>query len=331
LNVHVFKALLQILHGLNFLHHNMIIHRDIKGDNVCMSAFVARIIDFGMARSLIVDGPRADNGEMLQHHIENNPEEHERQAHEGEEEEEPDDRRATRDVSCQRSTAQYSAPEAFLSKGHYDSKVDVWAVGCLLSELLYCCDSSQLTRNSSSSNKFLARFLFRPARNGDSSLPMILRYLVASPGDLVDAPGGTVKVISERMLSTLVSRGFIDREYLPAVNRGFTWVDLASKFPTPALPADEVPIFEKLRTLMMRMLTFDPDQRYSAADALNFLTGAVEHPVRLADNVLQEFRTLQQMLDEGRIGPHREKCLKFIRHVDPEHPSDPSPLSLLLD
>jgi hypothetical protein len=41
--------------------------------------------------------------------------------------------------------------------------------------------------------------------------------------------------------------------------------------------------------------------------------------------------TLQQMLDEGRIGPHREKCLKFIRHVDPEHPSDPSPLSLLLD
>ena len=183
-------------------------------------------------------------------------------------------------TSQQRSTPQYSAPEALLSNGHYDSKVDVWAVGCLLSELLYCCDASQLTRNSSSQNKFTLRFLFRPARHNDPPLPLILQHVVAPSDDLVDAaPGGSTKILSDRFLRSMVARGFIDPAHAEAVNRAFPWADLASKFPTPELPADEVPVFEKLRTLMMRMLSFDPDQRFSAAEALSFLTGTVEHPV----------------------------------------------------
>ena len=86
---------MQILHGVAFLHHNMIIHRDIKGDNVCMSGFVARIIDFGMARSLIIDDPKADGGEMLKHHRDNR-----------EDEKEVDDEE---DGACQLCPAQRSA------------------------------------------------------------------------------------------------------------------------------------------------------------------------------------------------------------------------------
>jgi serine/threonine protein kinase len=296
-----------------------------------MSGFVARIIDFGMARSLIIDAPREDGGEMLMHHIRVYEEQ-------GEEASFP-----TRTVSVeQRSTTQYSAPEAWLSKGHYDSKVDVWAVGCLLSELLYCCDSSQLVRNSSSRNRLTLRFLFPPEQHRNSlnpsSLPSILKHVVAPSDDLMDAASGAgAKVLSDRFWNSLVARGFIDPGHPEAVNRPFMWFDLASKFPTPELPPDEVPVFDKLRALMLRMLAFDPDQRFSAAEALCFLTGASEPTVRVADNLLQEFRTLQEMLDEStlpsasrREGLDRERCLQFIRHVDPDHPCEPSPLSLLL-
>ena len=307
------------------MHHNRIIHRDIKGDNICMSGFVSRIIDFGMARSLIFDGVRADGGEMLKHHIRY------AEADEENEEEMDDAALVPRMVSsCPRSTAQYSAPEALLSRGHYDSKVDVWALGCLLSELLYCCDATQLKANSQVATKFTLRFLFRPA-NGDS-LPLILGHVVAPAEDLVDAaPGGSTKRLSDRLWSSMAARGFIDTT-LGHSNDAFHWKDLASKFPTPELPVDEVPVFEKLRALMLRMLTFDPDQRCSAAEALAFLTGCDFHPVRVADNVLKEFNTLQQMLDEAvlRHTCHRNHFLDFIRHVDPENPSHPSPLSLLL-
>jgi serine/threonine protein kinase len=319
------------------LHHNGIIHRDIKGDNVCMSGFEARIIDFGMARSLIVEGQRADGGEMLRHHMNNA---------DAEEEEETDEPTfVTRSVSADpRSTAQYSAPEALLSRGHYDSKVDVWALGCLLAELLYCCDSDKLNANSAVSSKFTARFLFRPS-NSLGSLPLIMRHLVASPEDLVDAEAagtGGMKKLSDRRWSSMLARGFIDPSLPDAVNNPFAWSDLSSKFPTPAgrLPADEIPIFETLRSLMMRMLSFDPDQRCSAAEALSFLTQCEHRPVRVADSVLEEFKTLQQMLEDIQhrlahdirdSAKDRVKCQTFIRHVDPDHPSHPSPLSLLLN
>ncbi len=289
-----------------------------------MSGFVARLIDFGMARSLIVDGPRADGGEMKKHHDKYA----DADSDVGE--------FVTRDVSvAQRSNAQYSAPEALLSRGHYDSKVDVWALGCLLSELLYCCDSDKLERNSTSQTKFTARFLFRPARNFDGSLPLILSHAVASADDLVDAAAdGRSKRLSDRLWGRMVARGFIDASLPDAVNDPFPWSDLSSEFPTPALPAQEIPIFEKLRSVMLRMLSFDPDQRCSAAEALSLLTACEYHPVRVAADVLQEFNTLQEMLDDTKglvgQGSHHEKCLAFIRHVDAVHPSHPSPLSLLL-
>jgi serine/threonine protein kinase len=322
---------MQILHGVAFLHHNMIMHRDIKGDNVCMSGFVARIIDFGMARSLIIDNPKADGGEMLKHHIASMEDEKDVDDEEG-----ADGSFVVRQVSSvQRSAAQYSAPEALLSCGHYDSKVDVWALGCLLSELLYCCDKAQLQKNSTLSSRFLERFLFRPAHSGDSALPSILAHAVAAADDLVDVPhaGGRCKMFSDRAWSSLLARGFIEPRHA-AMNRSFAWSDLSSKFPTPELPADEVPIFEHLRALMLRMLAFDPDQRCSAAEALSFLTGAADHPVRVADAALQEFRTLQEMLDGFRLhddASRRDRCLRFIRHVNADLPSHPSPLALLLD
>ncbi len=155
----------------------------------------------------------------------------------------------------------------------------------------------------------------------------------------MDAPhagisGVCFKMFSDRAWSSLLARGFIEPKHAAMNRRGFAWTDLSSKFRTPELPADEVPVFEHLRALMMRMLAFDPDQRCSAAEALSFLTGAADHPVRVADAALQEFRTLQEMLDGFRLhddASRRDRCLRFIRHVNADLPSHPSPLALLLD
>jgi serine/threonine protein kinase len=264
---------------------------------------------------------------MLQHHIRN-------EVVEGDEEEESEDnfKLPTRAVSADpRTNCQYSAPEALLSAGNYDAKVDVWAVGCLLSELLHCCNSDVLREHGSSPYPlpFLARFLFRPPQ-GETSLPLIKKYLICAPDDLEDSGhDGTMKKLSDRAWNSLVSRGFISPVH---ENRSFPWEDICTRFKVPTLPAAEVPIFLKLRSLMLRMLAFDPDQRCSASDALRFLDPDA-HSERVDDRTLEEFRTLQQMLDDSKItqsSSQREKYLKFIKHVDPQDPSRPSPLAMLL-
>ncbi len=147
----------------------------------------------------------------------------------------------------------------------------------------------------------------------------------------------------------MVDRGFIDEGALQEVyaelghpcstpkDTAFPWSDLSSKFTTPAaLPSNEIPIFEQLRSVMLRMLSFDPDQRCTAADALRLLSISDHVPERVSDHLLEEFRDLQQMLDDSKKlsefdrASHREKCVAFIKHVDSDDPLNPSPISLLL-
>ena len=47
----------QTLSGLSFLHKNGFFHRDLKPDNILLSASVAKIADFGLAREIRSQGP----------------------------------------------------------------------------------------------------------------------------------------------------------------------------------------------------------------------------------------------------------------------------------
>ncbi|KAJ8916192.1 hypothetical protein NQ315_016331 [Exocentrus adspersus] len=87
----------QILNGVNYLHHNRIIHRDLKLGNLFLNDdLVVKIGDFGLAAKIEYDGER-------------------------------------KKTLC--GTPNYIAPEILNKKGH-SFEVDVWSMGCIMYTLL---------------------------------------------------------------------------------------------------------------------------------------------------------------------------------------------------
>ncbi|KAJ8918825.1 hypothetical protein NQ315_011111 [Exocentrus adspersus] len=87
----------QILNGVNYLHQNKIIHRDLKLGNLFLNdELVVKIGDFGLAAKIEFDGER-------------------------------------KKTLC--GTPNYIAPEILNKKGH-SFEVDVWSMGCIMYTLL---------------------------------------------------------------------------------------------------------------------------------------------------------------------------------------------------
>uniref|UniRef100_K7FM36 Cyclin-dependent kinase-like 2 n=1 Tax=Pelodiscus sinensis TaxID=13735 RepID=K7FM36_PELSI len=92
------KYLFQIIKGIGFCHSHNIIHRDIKPENILISqSGVVKLCDFGFARTL------AAPGEAYTDYV---------------------------------ATRWYRAPELLVGDTKYGKAVDVWAIGCLVTEML---------------------------------------------------------------------------------------------------------------------------------------------------------------------------------------------------
>ncbi|XP_953202.1 serine/threonine protein kinase, putative [Theileria annulata] len=93
------KCLLkQLLDGINYLHQNWVMHRDLKTTNILYNnSGLVKICDFGMARKFGVPI-----------------------------------RKYTHNVV----THWYRAPELFLGEPYYTEKTDVWSIGCIFAELI---------------------------------------------------------------------------------------------------------------------------------------------------------------------------------------------------
>lgn len=90
------NILYQIFQGLAFMHKHGFFHRDIKPENLlCMGPDLIKIADFGLAREIRSRPPYTDYV----------------------------------------STRWYRAPEVLLRSTNYTSPIDIWAVGCIMSEL----------------------------------------------------------------------------------------------------------------------------------------------------------------------------------------------------
>ncbi|XP_059589058.1 cyclin-dependent kinase 20 isoform X2 [Alligator mississippiensis] len=90
---------LMLLQGIAHCHSHRIVHRDLKPANLLISASgQLKIADFGLARVLAPESQRP--------------------------------------YSHQVATRWYRAPELLYGARHYDEGVDLWAVGCIVGELL---------------------------------------------------------------------------------------------------------------------------------------------------------------------------------------------------
>lgn len=91
----------QILNGVTFLHQNWIFHRDLKPANIMVSSSgVVKIGDLGLARKFNNPLQSLYTGDKVV------------------------------------VTIWYRAPELLLGARHYTPAIDLWAVGCILAELL---------------------------------------------------------------------------------------------------------------------------------------------------------------------------------------------------
>ncbi|KAK3313790.1 kinase-like domain-containing protein [Apodospora peruviana] len=91
--------LLQLSAGVNYLHDNWILHRDLKTSNLLLNnRGQLKIADFGMAR-YVGDPPPKKLTQLV-------------------------------------VTLWYRAPELLLGASRYDSAIDMWSVGCIFGELL---------------------------------------------------------------------------------------------------------------------------------------------------------------------------------------------------
>jgi serine/threonine protein kinase len=89
----------QILEAVAFIHAANVAHRDINPRNILVTdSLDVRICDFGLAR-LLFPG-------------------------------------RTKDLTREIVTLNYRAPEIILGELHYDSKIDMWSIGCVFYELI---------------------------------------------------------------------------------------------------------------------------------------------------------------------------------------------------
>lgn len=102
-DIHKQYVVYQILRAIKYIHSGGLMHRDLKPSNCLLNAEChLKLCDFGLARSILADSPTQQNVVFTDYV----------------------------------ATRWYRGPEILLGSTSYTKGVDMWAVGCILGELL---------------------------------------------------------------------------------------------------------------------------------------------------------------------------------------------------
>ncbi|XP_056685171.1 cyclin-dependent kinase G-2 [Spinacia oleracea] len=183
--------MLQLLEGVEYLHDNWILHRDLKTSNLLLNnTGDLKICDFGMARQY--GSPLKPYTSLV-------------------------------------VTLWYRAPELLLGAKEYSTAVDMWSVGCIMAELL--------------TNK--------PLFDGKSEVEQLDKIF--------------------RTLGTPTDKIWPEYSQLPGVKANFVhqpFNQLHKKFPRASFTGSPV-LSDSGLDLLSRLLTYDPELRITAKQALN--------------------------------------------------------------
>uniref|UniRef100_A0AC35UDU1 Protein kinase domain-containing protein n=1 Tax=Rhabditophanes sp. KR3021 TaxID=114890 RepID=A0AC35UDU1_9BILA len=90
------KTIYQLIQGVNFCHKLNVLHRDIKPENILISQDSVKLADFGFARTM-------NSNELYTDYV---------------------------------ATRWYRCPELLVADVDYGTPVDIWAIGCVLAEMI---------------------------------------------------------------------------------------------------------------------------------------------------------------------------------------------------
>lgn len=249
-DIHKKYIIYQLLKVLKYMHSADLIHRDIKPSNLLLnSECFMKLADFGLARA--VDSKNNFKQDVI--------------------------------LTDYVATRWYRAPEILLGSTKYSKAVDMWAVGCILAELI----------------------AGKPVFPGGSTMNQLQRIIDISGRPTKEDIRCVNSVYAESMINSIPdnqqtkgsSSTYVDNNALMEKN-------LASAFPTADREALD---------LLKQLIQFNPLKRITAEEALKHPYVKVFHKEKEEPNCSKKINLFLNDNKRYSIEEYRQKLYNYVR------------------